>query len=86
MLLLSKEKNNSKKYQQIQASYHLQQAIKIYGYFSYGERKDRKLRIFILHAHIHHYHRVDMKCTKAGSIPSIYVGSVPNNRYITIEL
>ncbi|VDN51729.1 unnamed protein product [Dracunculus medinensis] len=42
--------------------------------------KDRKLRIFILHAHIHHYHRVDMKCTKAGSIPSIYVGSVPNNR------
>ncbi|KAI1732230.1 calcineurin-like phosphoesterase domain-containing protein [Ditylenchus destructor] len=42
-------------------------------------------RVMVLFAHIHENHSVRVKCVGGVTVPFIYVGSVPNNRYTLIK-
>uniref|UniRef100_A0A914DVT7 Calcineurin-like phosphoesterase domain-containing protein n=1 Tax=Acrobeloides nanus TaxID=290746 RepID=A0A914DVT7_9BILA len=49
------------------------------------ENKDILRKVMVLYAHFHENHVVQMKCVGGVTIPYIFVGSVPNNRYTNIK-
>lgn len=43
-------------------------------------------RIAVFFAHMHQLHQVKVQCFHGVSVPFVYVGSVPNNRLVQIQV